>query len=356
MNILHLQNEINIACGVSKTIYLIFKNTDEKINHHLICLGGDGLIRFERLGSHPIVILYNRFSVSGTIKIFFYLYRFCKKNNIDIIHSHHRYFDLLSFVIGKLVKIKTVMSVQSKVYGLKHFSYKSDILIACSETIKNHLINYFHVNNRNIKVINNFVDPDETNIGISKENLKVQLNIDRNAFILGFFGRYSNKEKGIDLLLKALNISKDLNNIYLILVGDGEDKRYINNFIINNKLRASIIPSAENIYDYYNICEVVILPSRIEPFGIVTIEAGLMKKAFIGSDVDGIKEIIKDNKNGLLFEKNNSNELAEKIKLLFYENELRKNLGKNLYKDVITKFSKKITLPLYEKIYSDLLK
>ena len=54
----------------------------------------------------------------------------------------------------------------------------------------------------------------------------------------------------------------------------------------------TLLSSKENIYDYYNIMDLVVLPSRIEPFGIVVIEAGMMNKPFIGSNVDGIAEII----------------------------------------------------------------
>ena len=355
MNILHLQNNINLACGVTKTIYLIVKNIDKSYQHNIICLSGDGLSRFEGIGLLPIIIHYNRFSFWGTFKIFIYLQKFCKKNKIDIIHSHHRYFDFLSSIIGKYLKIKTVMSVQSKVYGLRFFSYKSNQLIACSETIKNHLIDYFKINPKKIKVIYNFVDPEEVRVSISNTNLREKLGIQKNSNTIGFFGRFNNKEKGIDLLLSAFNIlKKDYANLYLILVGNGIDLNYVNSFINKNKLKAIIIPSTKSIYDYYNICDIVVLPSRVEPFGIVTIEAGLMKKAVLGSNIDGIAEIINNNINGLLFEKNNCNDLVEKLKILLGDEELRKKIGFNLYNDVIEKYTKKISIPFYENVYSNL--
>ena len=357
MNILHLQNQLNITCGVSKTIFLLIKNSDKNFKHRVICLGGDGIMRFERIGIFPIVIKYNRFSIYGTIGIFFYILKFCRENKIDIIHSHHRYFDTLSVIVARYLKIKTVMSVQSKVYGRRFVSYKSDLLIACSETIKNHLINYYKVKPNRIKVINNFVDPDEIQINISGKDLKDSLDLGKDSIIIGFLGRFNNKEKGVDLLLKGVNIlKKEFKNVQLILVGNGTDKDYIDTFISRNNLRAIIIPSSDNVYNYYNICDIVVVPSRIEPFGIVIIEAGMMKKAVLGSNVDGISEIITNNYNGLIFEKNNYNDLTDKIRKLIEDDNLRKSLGQNLYDDVFKKYSKGISIPLYNKIYYNLLK
>lgn len=356
MNILHLQKEINLACGVTKTIYLIVKNTDKSYRHHIICLGGDGLIRFERIGFFLIVIHYNRFSVSGAIKIFFYLLKFCKKNKIDIIHSHHRYFDFLSSIVGKYLKIKTVMSVQSKVYGLRFFSYKSDLLIACGETIKKHLINYFKINPRRIKVIHNFVDLDEVNINIPNSDLRNKLGICTDSFALGFFGRLNKREKGLDLLLESFKILiKRYEKLHLILVGDGEDKRYVENFINNNNLKIKLVSSSENIFDYYNLCNIIVLPSRIDPFPLVLLEAGLMKKPFIGSNVDGISEVIENNENGILVRPENVNELVEAISFLIENESKAKELGENLYKKITSEFTADIIIPQYEALYSELL-
>ena len=63
MNILHLQNNLNITCGVTKTIYLILKNSHESYTHYLICLGGDGIMRFDRIGHPPIVLKNSRSSI-----------------------------------------------------------------------------------------------------------------------------------------------------------------------------------------------------------------------------------------------------------------------------------------------------
>jgi len=357
LNILHLQNYLDITCGVSKTIYLIVKNTSSQFQHFVACLGGDGLSRFNSINTKPAILKDHKKSLLGFIIHYLKLYSFCKKNKINIIHSHHRYFDLLAFILSPFLKVKTVTSVQSKVFGRKLSSYKSDILIACSKTIKNHLLNHYRINEDRIKIIYNMVDTNEKNIIIPKDELLNQLKISTNCFIIGFIGRLCIKEKGIDILLEAIkNLSKDYPNIYLLMIGDGEDKVFVNDFFQKKNIHGNIIPPQIQIFDYYNLLDVLILPSRIEPFGIVVLEAGLMKKTFIGSRVDGIAELIEDNVNGLLFNSGDVEDLTIKIEELYNDREKGERLAENLYKKIMSKYTADQIIPKYYQIYNQLIK
>ena len=149
-----------------------------------------------------------------TIRILNELINIVKEQKIDIIHSHHRYFDLIAFIITKFVPVKTITSVQSKVYGRKIFSYKADYLVACSNSIKDHLINYFRINPDRITVIHNFIDPTDAVIKTEKSVLRRELGLVDQSVIIGFIGRFSLSEKGVDVLLQSLRrLSFDNNQI-----------------------------------------------------------------------------------------------------------------------------------------------
>ena len=269
---------MNIACGISKTIFLLLKNLDNVFEQEVICLGGDGLSRFYSIDKIPLVLNYNRYTIRGTLSIIFFLIKYCKKNKIEIIHSHHRYFDLITSLIKYFTKTKTIMSVHSKVYGKKIISYKSDILIACSNSIKTHLINYFKVDSNRIRFISNFFDPTDIILDGDLEKMKLQLNLPSRAFLIGFFGRIDYQEKGLDILLKAFrDLSKANNNLHLIIVGNGPEKDSALNFITLHNLNAHVIEAQTRIFKYYAISNLVVLPSRVEPFGLVTLECGAMR-------------------------------------------------------------------------------
>ena len=79
------------------------------------------------------------------------------------------------------------------------------------------------------------------------------------------------------------------------------------------KLNAKVMNAHSEIFNYYQLIDVFVLPSRVDPFPLVMLEAGLMKKPFIGSKVDGIAELIENETDGLLFESGNSDDLVSKI-------------------------------------------
>jgi glycosyltransferase involved in cell wall biosynthesis len=139
------------------------------------------------------------------------------------------------------------------------------------------------------------------------------------------------------------------------MIGEGDDKNYMSDFIDKHRLNAITLAPKENIFDYYNIVDIVVLPSRVEPFGIVAIEAGLIKKAFIGSNVDGLKEIITDGTDGILFEKENVESLAQNLKKLIDNRDLRTILGEALHQKVIKNFTSGKIVQRYEKIYNQIL-
>ncbi len=139
---------------------------------------------------------------------------------------------------------------------------------------------------------------------------------------IGYLGRIC-QEKGLENLLEASKILQ-LNNIAhkIQIAGELTDKRfkkYISNIREKSKNNKNIvflnkIPENEKI-NFFNQLDVFILPSinSFEAFGIVQLEAMSCGIPVIASNIKGVRSIIKKTKNGFLFEKNNSKQLANKI-------------------------------------------
>lgn len=258
--------------------------------------------------------------------------------------------------VRPFIKLKSITSAHSKVNGKKIISYKADKLIACSNNLKKYLIDNFRLPENRIEVIYNFVDPGKLIIKINKKELKSQLKIDLEDYVIGFIGRINDKEKGINVLLRALNlIEKNNSQIHLLVIGDGEDKKEAEKYCFTNNIKATLLSSKENIFDYYNLMDVIVLPSRVEAFGLVVIEAGLIQKPFIGSNIDGIDEIVQHGNDGLLFESGNSEDLKNKIITLINNKRLADSLATNLNKKVLDSFTIDKIIPQYEKLYQRIL-
>src|SRR4029077_10988312 len=86
-------------------------------------------------------------------------------------------------------------------------------------------------------------------------------------------------------------------------------------------------------------CQLMILPSLFESFGLVYIESFALKIPVVAFDVEAGNQIIEDNETGILVTTKDSNELAEKIIYLLESPEERKRIIENAYAKYITYYN-----------------
>ncbi len=141
-NVLHISPDFNYSCGVSKLVYLTLSYFDNNptIKNHFITNGGDSI---ERLGKIKNVNFKQIKFGRGLSNIFYYnkfynaVQDYCIENKIDIIHSYHRFPELISNKIASNLKLKTVTSALSFVQNYENMSFKSDKIICEVDYIKN---------------------------------------------------------------------------------------------------------------------------------------------------------------------------------------------------------------------------
>ena len=157
--------------------------------------------------------------------------------------------------------------------------------------------------------------------------------VDNEEFLL-FVGRLE-KGKGVLTLIESFaEVLKEFPNEKLVLAGEGNIKKNIEDFIKKNKLENNISLVGKKIKseleNYYSKCKFVILPSEIlEGYGNVVLEAHAYGKAVIISDFVGVKdEVIKYN-SGLVFSHGNTSELTNQIKKLLTDDILKNEFAKN---------------------------
>jgi len=152
--------------------------------------------------------------------------------------------------------------------------------------------------------------------------------------------------KGIKYLLDAVAIvKKDIQDIELILVGSGDAindyKNYAKKQGIDHNTQFVGALKGKTLAKQYNNANIVILPStsNAESFGTVLIEAMACKKPVIGSRIGGIPYVIDNEKNGLLVEPKNAQQLAHAIKRILKNGKFAEKLGGNGYKKVVENFT-----------------
>lgn len=348
MNILHLTPDFNYSDGRSYYVYLLLKYLKKSgHNVYLFTNGGDS---FDRITEYSIPYFTER-SLSDKYSFLKSVKSICKiveENKIDIIHSHHRYYELMANAVRKRIRIKTVFTALSIVDKRYFVEYKSDQIIAVSNSVREMLINKFNVRKNKIVLIPNFTDSEE--LKLIKE-YKSGKNKTYNILSAGRF----HKEKDHFTLIKAISIlNKKKINIKLTLIGEGEENSNIEKLIKEYNINAEIISPVKDLYSFINEADLCVLSSVRDPLPGFMLESGLIGKPFIGSDVDGISDTITDGINGLLFKKRDPEDLAGKIEVFKEDKAFSKKCAESLHKLIISNFTEKKVMPEIESLYKRL--
>lgn len=106
-------------------------------------------------------------------------------------------------------------------------------------------------------------------------------------------------------------------NLHYIIVGKGDDRPRLEQLIRERQLEdcvtlAGFIPDAE-LCDYYNLCDVFVMPSKLEGFGIVYLEALACGKPTLGGNQDGAIDALCHGELGALVNPDDVEEIAQTI-------------------------------------------
>jgi glycosyltransferase involved in cell wall biosynthesis len=165
-----------------------------------------------------------------------------------------------------------------------------------------------------------------------------------NPPVIAMFGRIEPR-KGFDVLIKAAAILKSKNINFRLKIGGFSVNNYnedsLQNLIKENNLQDiyEFIGTVKNKKEFFKNIDIFCVPSREEPFGLVIIESLVNSTPVISSNSDGAKMILKNKKDGLIFEIDNIKDLAEKIEFLIKNQQYATSLAKEGFNKVKEKYS-----------------
>nr|WP_017554767.1 glycosyltransferase [Heyndrickxia coagulans] len=160
-----------------------------------------------------------------------------------------------------------------------------------------------------------------------------------------YFGRLENKQKQIDHAIKIVEKlvkKKVFDGWEFHIYGSGPDREVIKNLIVEKKLEKIIIlkGTTSEVEKVLGNSDIMILTSDYEGLPMSLLEGASSGLSLVSYDTSpGIHDIIIDNFNGYIIEKNNIEFFTEKIIHLISNIELRKEFGKNGVKHIKENFS-----------------
>lgn len=284
------------------------------------------------------VIFFSNQNFANIIS-FFILYKFrnikhviFERNHIDELKISENLFDFFKKIIIKFL-IRVLYSKANLVMGNANKLSKDLSKLAKTK----------------VKTIYNPAY-DKSIIELSKKKIKL---IEKKNIILNV-GRLE-KQKDQLTILKAI---KNIDNIFLIIIGYGTKKRELNNYIIKNKMKDKVIilDNINNPYPYFKISSLFVLSSLYEGFPNVLTEAIIFNVPIISSNCNsGPAEILMKQGGPQLFEVGNWSDLEKKIINFFKNKNIIKKRSSYLYSK-LNRFQKKLIIDKFDKSFQGLFK
>lgn len=311
------------------------------------------------------VYLYNELKLAG-VKVYtlgqnkkinlltlWRLWRFILKIKPDLIHTNLFGADILGTIAGRLAGVKRIVSTELNLnFSEGKFRMLSKRwtapfrtrVVAVSQAVKSYAIAYEGVRADKISVIYNGVEIQPLN--------EVRPNAE---LIIGATGRLT-PQKNFSLLIQALALVKNL-NVSCEIAGEGEEKVMLQKLInqLGLSSRVKLVGWQKDLRSFFNKIVLVVSTSLWEGNSIALLAAGEAGLPVVVSDITSNREIIDNEKDGLLFNVSKPDELAIILDRLVADPMLRQKLGNNLRAKIVQDFSLNKMIDNYCAVYEKLL-
>lgn len=305
------------------------------------------------------------------------LYKVFKREKIELLHINNGGYPgaiscYSAVFAAKLLGIKKIVYVVNNLtqpYNniARYFDKPLDMLvvnnvnkfITSSIAAGKVLVDTLNIRIENYLTINNGISIRE--ITINKNDFKSIYNIPKDKIIFSTIANFEVR-KGHKYLLEAIHsitIDKLLSDkIHFLLEGDGPEKKSILDYISQHNLeeKIQILDNVKDIYNLYNITDVLILPSiGNEDFPNVILEAMSLGIPVIGTNIAGIPEQIDNLLTGIVIKPKSGIEIKNAIIEFCNNTSLIEYFSKNAKEKFTTMYNKSIALEKYHYLYYNLL-
>lgn len=225
------------------------------------------------------------------------LYEF-KKEGYPVVLSYH------SSEYGRRGGVLSTQSEFKKISAREGLGGRvSDRIITVSKTMRKELCRLYKIPREKVDIISNAISPRKYRKEVDPKKVKKKYGVPSFAPTVFFIGRLE-FQKGPDLLIDAIpRVLENRADVKFLLAGKGTMKSFLRRRVRKLGVGGAVrflgwIPYGRYV-DLLNTCDIVCIPSRNEPFGIVLLEAWATGRPVVATDVGGLGENIKNLVNGV---------------------------------------------------------
>lgn len=315
---------------------------------------------------HEVIPFTRKITPLTDLKCIWQLIQLFRKEQPDIVHTHTPKAGLLGMIAANLAGVKIRIHTLAGIPAMAAEGSKKTLLESAEKWtysnateiwpnslgLKNFVVNQGLCPESKLRIIgkgsSNGVDLTKFNRDSLKENHLVAATMrimpGEDDFIILCVGRLV-RDKGIEELVSAFLNSKIVNRAKLVLLGSFEQD--LNPLspetvqAIQDHPRIIQIEWSDHVSHYLALADLLVHPSHREGFPNVILEAGAMQVPVICSDIIGNKDIISQQKTGLIFPVKDATVLKEAMEFAFVKREKMAEYAARLYAEVMENYDRK---------------
>ena len=274
----------------------------------------------------------------------FEIYRFIKKNNIQIVHTHSSKAGILGRIGARLAGVRFICHtvhgwsfndfqpyLLRKVFiGLERFvSRFTDRIIVVSLYDKQKGLDNRIGSLNKYRLIRYGIEP--AGIDLREPKIKRELGIDSNALVVGMVSCLKPQKAPQDFIRLAFLVNKSLKSTKFILIGDGKMRQPLQRLIDKLGLQRKVILTGwrRDVFAILPGIDVFVLTSLWEGLPVSVLEAVSSSVPVVATNTGGVAEVIIDAKTGFLVRPHSIQAMSEKVVILLKDANLRKQLAKS---------------------------
>jgi N-acetyl-alpha-D-glucosaminyl L-malate synthase BshA len=223
----------------------------------------------------------------------------------------------------------------------------SDGVTAVSEWLKQETAANFHTD-KAIDVIPNFVDPKR----FQRDTAVCNMFASPGDRLVCHVSNFRPVKRVMDVVETFAKIAAKVPS-RLLMLGDGPERSKAEAFARAHNLRDRVIflGNVPNLEEILGACDLFLLPSESESFGMAALEAMASEVPVIATDTGGLPEVVIDGEAGYLLPVGDVAGMAERGIEILRDDALRKRMGKRAREIAVEKFDEEKIVPRYRELY-----
>lgn len=375
MKILYIITKSNWG-GAQRHVFDLALNAKKQGYDVVVALGGNGILRARleenSISTRVISELGRDVSVGKDTGSFKEIFNIIRREKPDVVHLHSPKAAGLGAVAARILRVKKIIyTVHGWAFNenrplhqkaaIIFFSWLTTLLvhtvILLSEKELGQTLLFPLVKNKTVLIPLGIDSPTFISVDGARQVMAKKIDMpfpDFNKKIIVGTIAELHPNKGLTYLLSALlEIKESHPEIITLLIGDGEQKNLLAEFIKTNSLEKHVylIGYLESASEYMKAFNIFILPSVKEGLPYTLLEAGYATLPVITTTVGGIPEIIEDMKSGVLIQPRKPAEIAHAITFYAEHLDVARQYARNLNESVKKKFALERMVAETVKVY-----